>query len=370
MDSFRDVEQKGGLVGTQNAMDIAVSGRGMLPVTDVAALDDGGTLPFRLVATGSFRQDSDGYLRTESGLVLMGFPADANGDIPIQPRDSIAGLEPVLVSHNQYATAPTTEISVGANLPATETQSTASGDPQVISVEYYDNTGAPQTLVMTFTPVIPGAGQSNQWNLVITDDAQGGAVVGDYAIEFDDTTALGGSILSVTPATGTYDAVEGTLGFSVARGPVTLAIGAPGTGDLLTQLSSDFAPTSITKNGAAAGTLNSIEVDENGYVVASYDTGFSRVIYQIPLVDVPNPNGLIALDKQAFGISPESGAFYLWNAGDGPTGAMIGYALEESNADIAAELTYLIETQRAYSSNARVIQTVDEMLQETTNLKR
>ena len=38
--------------------------------------------------------------------------------------------------------------------------------------------------------------------------------------------------------------------------------------------------------------------------------------------------------------------------------------------DVAAELTNLIQTQRAYSSNAKVIQTVDEMLQETTNIKR
>ena len=42
----------------------------------------------------------------------------------------------------------------------------------------------------------------------------------------------------------------------------------------------------------------------------------------------------------------------------------------ESTTDIAAELTDLIETQRAYSSNAKIGQTVDEMLQETTNLKR
>ena len=48
----------------------------------------------------------------------------------------------------------------------------------------------------------------------------------------------------------------------------------------------------------------------------------------------------------------------------------IQYAQEGSNADIAAELTSLIQTQRAYSSNATVIRTVDEMLQETTNIKR
>ena len=69
-------------------------------------------------------------------------------------------------------------------------------------------------------------------------------------------------------------------------------------------------------------------------------------------------------------MSPNSGSFFLWDAGDGPTGAVVGYAREGSTTDVAAELTDLIQTQRAYSSNAKVIQTVDEMLQETTNIKR
>ena len=56
--------------------------------------------------------------------------------------------------------------------------------------------------------------------------------------------------------------------------------------------------------------------------------------------------------------------------GFGPTGSIQGYSREGSKTDVAAELTSLIQTQRAYSSNAKVIQTVDEMLQETTNIKR
>ncbi|MGJ8609943.1 MAG: flagellar basal body rod C-terminal domain-containing protein, partial [Octadecabacter sp.] len=73
---------------------------------------------------------------------------------------------------------------------------------------------------------------------------------------------------------------------------------------------------------------------------------------------------------QAYVVTPESGSFYLHDAGSGPTGEIIGYAREESATDVAGELTDLIQTQRAYSSNAKVIQTVDEMLQETTNIKR
>ena len=85
---------------------------------------------------------------------------------------------------------------------------------------------------------------------------------------------------------------------------------------------------------------------------------------------MPNPNGLLSLSNQTYQVSPESGTFLLWEAGSGPTGTLEGYSREGSKTDVAAELTNLIQTQRAYSSNAKVIQTVDEMLQETTNIKR
>jgi flagellar hook protein FlgE len=116
--------------------------------------------------------------------------------------------------------------------------------------------------------------------------------------------------------------------------------------------------------------MTSVEIDANGMLHGVYDQGFTKVLYQIPVVDVPNPNGLVSLSDQAYQLSAESGPFYLWNAGEGPTGTTVGYSREESSVDVAAELTQLITTQRAYSSNAKVIQTVDEMLQETTNLKR
>ena len=127
---------------------------------------------------------------------------------------------------------------------------------------------------------------------------------------------------------------------------------------------------SVIPNGSPVGNLTSVEVDQNGLVTAIYDVGNPRTIYQIPLVDVPNPNGLISLDNQAYQVSVDSGSFFLWDAGDGPTGAVNGFTREESATDVAAELTALIQTQRAYSSNAKIIQTVDEMLQETTNIKR
>ncbi|MFN3723519.1 MAG: flagellar hook protein FlgE [Paracoccaceae bacterium] len=374
--SYRLIDERGGIVGTSNALDMAVSGRGMLPVMPSVRLTDGGigTQPMMMTTTGSFRMDADGVLRTESGLVLLGWPANQDGTMPTHSRDTMSGLQPVVINTNQTAADPTSDIRLAINLPATETGAGANGAPLPMLVEYYNNLGMAENLDISFTPVVPvppATAASNSWTMQIRDSASDGAVIGEYTLVFDATRGAGGTLVSVTGISGgAYDAADGTLNLTVAGGPITMAIGRPGEAGGITQLADSFIPTGITKNGSPIGTLASVEIDENGYLLATYDTGFVRRIYQIPLVDVPNINGLTALNDQTFQVSPQSGAFYLWNAGEGPTGSIAGYAREASATDVAAELTALITTQRAYSSNAKVIQTVDEMLQETTNIKR
>jgi flagellar hook protein FlgE len=207
--------------------------------------------------------------------------------------------------------------------------------------------------------------------MVLTDAAQNNAVIGEYTLTFDDGRSSGGTLASIaTTSGGTYDPVLGVIVVNVDGGPVEINIGRIGQSDGLTQLSDSFAPVSISKDGSSVGNMTSVEVDANGYVHAFFDTGITRTIYQVPLVDLPNPNGMVALDQQTYLPSPDSGSYFLWDAGDGPTGDIVAYAREESATDVAGELTDMIQTQRAYSSNAKVIQTVDEMLQETTNIKR
>jgi flagellar hook protein FlgE len=368
----RVIDEQGPLVTTSNPTDLAVGGSGMLPVTTLSALDDtNGAYPLSLMTTGSFSPNAEGVLTTETGMVLMGWPAEPDGTVPAFPRDTVEGLQPVTVNLNQFSGDPTTRIELGVNLPANETEAGATGDPIDLSIEYFGNLGTSETLNINYSPQVPTSGSSNTWTMTITDSASGGAVIGEYELTFDDTRGAGGTLASVTTVSGgTYNATEGTLEMSVAGGPITFKIGSIGDPEGLTQLSDSFAPVSISKDGSPVGNLSTVEVDPNGYVVAVYDTGFTRTIYQVPLAEVPNPNGLISQDNQSYMISPESGSFFLWNAGDGPTGDVIGFALEESAADVAGELTRLITTQRAYSSNAKIIQTVDEMLQETTNMKR
>lgn len=373
--TYRVVDDDGALVTTTHPLDLAVSGSGMLPVTSAVDLDNGfEEMPFMMTRTGSFRPDNNGVLRTDAGLVLMGWPASSDGKVPLSSRDAVGALEPIRLAVNQTAGDPTTRVNLGLNLPATETEPTASGDPYSLKVEYFGNLGTAETLEMTFTPdTSDPTGMSSRWTMEIRDSAADPAsnLVGSYQIDFDETAANGGSIASVTTLTGgAYDPASGTLPLTLHNGAIDLFIGTPLGTTGVRQLSASFSPTNISKNGSPVGQLAGVAVDEDGFLKATYDTGFIKTLYQIPLVDVPNENGLTSVDGQAFKISTTSGGFFLWDSGDGPTGAIQGYARESSTTDVAQELTHLIQTQRAYSSNAKIIQTVDEMLQETTNIKR
>ena len=365
----RLIGERGALINTGNPTDLAVNGRGMIPVTDGNAVDGGdNNPPMKLATTGSFHPDANGYLRSDTNLVLMGIPANTDGTIPGFARESSASLEPVKVNVNQFVGNPTTEIAMEMNLPATDTKADASGEPLAFSVEYFGNLGTRENLDVSFTPTIPANGASNEWELEVTDPRDG-TVLGTYTLQFADGPDDGGMLETVDPA-GSYDPDTGAVQLNIDGKDVDLRIGPHGDRSGITQLSDSFSMLSVDRNGSPAGNLVSVEVDEEGMVNAFYDNGHIRTIYQIPVADVPNPGGLTTHGNQTYTVSNDSGPFFLWDAGDGPTGSVEGYAREQSTTDVATELTQMIQTQRAYSSNAKVIQTVDEMTQETTNIKR
>lgn len=370
--SMRLIDERGPLIGSTNSTDLAVDGRGFMAVTTIDAVNrNSGTLPVALTTTGSFRPDANGVLRNSAGLVLLGWPANADGTVGNFPRDSMAGMQPVRLGQNEFVANPTTAMQLRANLPATATAAGADGDPFEMSVKYVGNLGTPQTLTYRFTPTVPTTGASNAWTMTISDSASDGAEIGEYTLTFDGGATVGGTLATITTVTGAdYDPATGTLPLTAGGGPMTLDIGKIGMAGGITQLSQDFAPIGKSTNGTPVARLVSVEIDDNGFLHANYDQGFAKVIYQIPVVDVQNPNGLTALGNQTYQVSQASGPVYLWDSGDGPTGTLAGYAQEQSTTDVTAELTNLITTQRAYSSNVKVIQTVDEMLQETTNIKR
>ncbi len=228
-----------------------------------------------------------------------------------------------------------------------------------------------------------GGAVANGFNLVIpgTNDFAGASLV-------ENSTDLVGAVTTRrdTTAGSTFVDDEGvTIVPSAAGDPIIarLALNNAGTiqtlnlrlGEIdtlegITQFAGDYAPTLIERDGAQFGSLDRIEVGEDGIVSAVFNNGQTRPLYQVPLIDFVNPNGLLPVDGNAFQATVDAGAFYMWDPGVGPAGDIASSSLEASTVDIAEEFSNMIIAQRAYSSNARIIQTADEMLQEITNLKR
>jgi flagellar hook protein FlgE len=369
------ITDRGVLQATSVSTDFAVGGRGFLPVanTTTPGAIDPQQDEFLLTTAGSFRTDSNGFLRNSGGLYLQGWALNPDGTtVAANPaRDSFQNLESVNITGINFVGSPTTEITFAANLPAQATEAGGTGAPFSIPVEYFDPLGNAERVTLEFTPIVPAAGSSNSWTLRVLDSASGGAAIGEFSVDFNATGPAAGTISAVTPTLGTYDAATGLVTVTTGAGEaLTISVGTPGTNEGLTQFAGGFTPTPASKNGSAFATVAEVELGEDGVLSAVFTNGQRQPIYRIPLVDVVNPDGLAPVNGNAFRLSRESGPMYRWDAGDGPVGKTFGFSLEQSTTDVAKELTNLIETQRAYSSNAKVIQAADEMLQETTNLKR
>lgn len=362
----RQVDVQGILQATGSSTDIAINGDGFFVVSDAQNASPQQDL-MALTRAGSFMPDDQGFLRNAAGYYLMGWQLNPDGTTvnPAPARDTLANVEPVNIAGINFTGAPTTELTFAGNLPAQLADGTP-GAPISTQIEYFTELGNSGTLTLQWTPSSDGV--ANHWNLQILDSNSGGGAtpIYDQIITFNDTGPNAGSPSAIPGLAG------GALPLTVNGGlqALNLDIGDVDDPSGITQFAGEYVPTKITKNGALFGVVNRVEVSEDGIITAVFNNGVRRPIYQIPIAVVQNPNGLSPRDGTAFVQSRDSGSLYLWDAGVGPAGKTAGNSLERSNVDIAQELTSMIETQRTYSTNAKVIQTSDEMLDELTRLKR
>jgi flagellar hook protein FlgE len=114
----------------------------------------------------------------------------------------------------------------------------------------------------------------------------------------------------------------------------------------------------LQQNGYAAGQLESVSVDTENRIVGTFSNGQTIPLAQITLASFNGQDALQALNGAAYAATAESGPPIY-----GATGAIVGSSLEASNVDIATQFSQLIVAQQAYSANARVMSTADQMIQ-------
>ncbi|WP_380874033.1 flagellar hook protein FlgE [Sphingomonas sp. DBB INV C78] len=364
------ISKQGLLQASSSLTDIGIDGAGFFVVR--SSSDPNAEIAF--TRAGSFKPDPAGFLRNTSGFYLQGWPLDAQGNYV--NTGNLNALEPIRPNSLTGAALPSTKVQLRANLQSTTTPVAAytAGDmasgtvtPQFSrSVDVYDQQGNPHRI--TFGFVKTGV---NQWSTEIYADpasdvtAPGGLLAsGDVMFNADGSLDLAGSTAAL------FADLNPTWTNGAGSVPIALQLGDDGGLNGLTQFSGESALLSSSVDGGMLGTVASVEISAEGVVSAIFEDGTSRAIYQLPLATFQNPDGLTRLGGNAYAMSQESGNFAINKPGSLGSGAIAASSLEASNVDLAQEFTNMIRFQRAYSASSKIITTVDDMLQEVSNLKR
>jgi flagellar hook protein FlgE len=217
--------------------------------------------------------------------------------------------------------------------------------------------GARDEMTISFTKAT-----GTTWDYAVSM-ASGAVVSGDTGtLTFDNqgrlTTPVPATPFVFTPASGAQDV------------SIAIDFGAAGS---ITGLSQFAAPsTAVLKeqDGYTMGDLERFSIDQTGTITGAFTNGVTLTLAQIAMADFNNPAGLIRTGDNMYQVSANSGAGVLGFVGEGSQSVITSGALEMSNVDLAQEFTQMITAQRGFQSNARVITTADEMLQEVVTLKR
>ena len=107
----------------------------------------------------------------------------------------------------------------------------------------------------------------------------------------------------------------------------------------------------------------SLTIGADGTVTAQIQGQAEGVqVGSLTLADFVNPAGLQARGESLYTETGASGPAQQGAPGTSGIGTLIQGSVESSNVNVVEELVSMIETQRAYETNAKAISTVDSML--------
>jgi flagellar hook protein FlgE len=407
---FYEIANQGTLAATLNVTDLAISGGGFFVVNESPTPTIGDE--FFYTRAGSFVPDAQGNLVNTAGYYLQAWKLDENGNLPLN-NSSLVSLQTVNVAEVTGRPSPTTSVEIGINLPAGGTvnplvDSSIPSAIQTTDVVVFDSLGFNQTLRLAWHHVSQGDPVlGNRWHLVVqpqtggsvvnVNDANGVPLAAANTLNNPDPAALGDNYLIVTfnndgslqdvvdPGTGdsvmnvndftvqvSFDFSSSganpaqTINFDFGRRNTT----APFVAENVTSYDADYFTTFLNQNGVRFGSYVGVNISDRGVVTAIFDNGQTLPLYQIPLVDFANPNGLEPRTGNAYAQTERAGDFILRTPGSGSAGKVVASSVELSTVDIATEFTDMIITQRAYSANTRVVRTADDMLNDLIQVVR
>lgn len=279
---------------------------------------------------------------------------DEDGHIHVQADTAGESGLSVTITDASTATGRTTW-----SVYALSTEQNGTG-PDVVttSMQVYDAAGVSHPLQFTFERQ-----PDLTWTLTTTMDSSEGTVLSTpvSGISFGDNGSPAGFGALSTEILVQFQGQTGAQS-------VNLDLGGDGSFAGLTQLGGEADAHVVSQNGYAAGQLGSFSISRDGSISGFYTNGEVRELAQLGITTFTNAEGLEMIGDNLFVESGNSGEPSIGAGGTGRAGAVFGGSLEGSNVDTAEEFVRLIQAQRGFQANARVITAQDEVLRETVNL--
>ncbi|MDZ5648784.1 flagellar hook protein FlgE [Nitrospirillum sp. BR 11828] len=358
----QSVSSQGDITSTDVTTNLALDGDGMFVV------NDGSSSQSYYTRDGSFSEDNSGNLVNTEGYYLEGWATDDSGNILATNRSDTASLEKINLDNISGSPKATTKVTSSLNLPSDATV----GSSYTTDTEVYDSLGNSSTVTMTWTKTGTNTWELDASNPVSATD--GSTVTG---------TSSGTPVSLVFNSDGSLASPTSNIQLSITGwssgatdSSITLDYGENGGSGSITQYASGSTTPSVTttgtpkQDGYAKGTLNSVDINTDGSVVANFDNGQSKTVYKIPVATFANADGLTAVSGQTYAQSTASGAYSLKEAGSDGAGTIESKSLESSNVDTSDELSRMIYAQQAYSAAAKVVSTAQDMMDTLLQAKR
>lgn len=340
---------QGGLNESGSPLHAGIQGNGFFVVRN----SDG---TFGYTRAGDFTVNNEGYLVASNGGQVQGYQAQ-NGVIP-----SGAPLSALQIPIGQtLAPQVTTEATFRMNL-----NSSAATDSQFhATMQVYDSLGTARTLDLTYTRQADGSFQMTgtlDGHPVQTSVDGGAPSANPVSFTFDSNGQLTSpTSLSIIPdQTQLGGAVLPSITLNLRE---TNPDGTPGAFNI-TSYANPSAVAATMQDGYSAGELNGAAVDQNGNIYGIFSNGESRIIGQYALGTFNSPEALGRLGNNMFGETISSGQATIGKPGTGGLGLLAGGYLEQSNVNITNEFVDLIEAQRGFQANSRVITTLNQTFQD------
>src|SRR5262249_14503536 len=110
------------------------------------------------------------------------------------------------------------------------------------------------------------------------------------------------------------------------------------------------------------GTLTSYVINKDGTIVGVFDNGITKTLGQVAVAQFNNQQGLIVNGGKTYSAGQASGLPLMTEPGALGSGTIQSGAVELSNTNVSTNLVGLIQTDTAYQGNAKVISTVNSLL--------